>query len=229
MVAEIIEGPKIAALTCGKPTYLVVLLHGPGKAGAAMIHHALNWAPEMPKADFLAIEAPFASAQEAGRRWLPAGIDLATASPTAVREGLDEVAPLLHAFLDQALAARRLPDSHLALVGFSEGAMLALHAGLRREKPLAAIVAFSGALGEGGDLEAELRSSPPTLLIHGEDDPVFPFARMQDDKARLKALGVPVKSMRRPGLGHAMDDDGIIAAGDFLTAHVTHKKAEAPA
>jgi phospholipase/carboxylesterase len=50
---------------------------------------------------------------------------------------------------------------------------------------------------------------------------------MLEDKARMKAQSVPVKSMRRQGLGHAMDDDGILAAGDFLLAHVQHKPAEA--
>ncbi len=53
MVA-IAEGPKIAALSCGKPAYLVVLLHGPGSDGQAVIDQALNWAPTMPLADFVA-------------------------------------------------------------------------------------------------------------------------------------------------------------------------------
>lgn len=216
----IIEGPKIAALSCGKPAYLVVLLHGPGSSGQAIIDQALNWAPTMPKADFVAAEAPFPGPAE-GRQWF----ERSAFDEDSIVAGVKAAAPLLDAFLDAALAGRRLPDSHLALVGFSQGAMLALHVGLRRPKSMAAIVAFSGALYGNDDLAAEMRSKPPVLMVHGESDPIVPFAAMTSTKERLKAAGVPVKSMRRPGLGHEMDDDGVIAAGDFLTALVTHKPA----
>ncbi|MDI4657326.1 alpha/beta hydrolase [Xanthobacter autotrophicus] len=187
----IAAGPKIAALSCGKPAWLVVLLHEEGADGQKVIDLALNWAPEMPKADFLAAEAPF-PAPSAG--------------------------PWLDTFLDRMLAERRLPDSHLALVGFSQGAMLALHVGLRRTASPALIIGFCGALPEAEDLAGEIRARPPVLLIHGEEDAVVPFEQMVATRERLKALGVPAKSMRRPGLGHAIDDDGILAAGGVLAA-----------
>jgi phospholipase/carboxylesterase len=174
----------------------------------------------MPKADFVAAEAPIASPGE-GRQWFEtSGFD-----EDSISAGLKATAPLLDAFLDEALAQRRLPDSHLALVGFSQGAILALHVGVRRPKQMAAIVAFSGALNGNADLAAEMRSKPPVLMIHGEADPIVPFAAMTSAKEQLKAAGVPVKSMRRPGLGHEMDDDGVIAAGDFLAALVVNKPA----
>lgn len=216
-MGTIAEGPKIAALSCGKPVYLVVLLHGEGADGASIIAQALNWAPTMPKADFVAAEAPLPDG--AGRRWL----DAPDLGGPAAAEAVSARAGELNAFLDGALAARRLPDSHLALVGFSQGATVALCAALARPKPIAAVVCFSGALPEGAP--AIVASLPPVLMIHGEDDALVPFSVMSATKDRLKAAGVPVRSMRRPGLGHAMDDDGIIAAGDFLTRLVVHKPA----
>ncbi|MDQ0504529.1 alpha/beta hydrolase [Xanthobacter agilis] len=217
-MSAIAEGPKIAALSCGKPVYLVVLLHGEGDSGAAILDHALNWAPALPKADFLAAEAPLSGPGGAGRHWFDGGV--------GVHAALPEAAAALNRFLDAALAARRLPDSHLALVGFSQGATLALCAALMRPHPVAAVVGFSGALPEG--LPAAITAQPQVLMIHGEDDPLVPFAAMGATKERLKAAGVPAKSMRRPGLGHAMDDDGIIAAGDFLTRNLAQKPATAP-
>jgi phospholipase/carboxylesterase len=65
---------------------------------------------------------------------------------------------MLDAFLDRALAERRLPESHLALVGFSQGAMLGLHVGLRRPRQMGAIVAFSGAVYDAESLPGEIRS-----------------------------------------------------------------------
>jgi phospholipase/carboxylesterase len=220
MVA-IAEGAKIAALSCGKPAYLVVLLHGPGSDGEAIIDQALNWAPTMPKADFVAAEAPFPCVP-GGRQWF----DTTDPSPAGFNGALEATAPLLDAFLDDMLAQRRLPDSRLALVRFSHGAMLALHVGLRRPRQMAAIVAFSGALYDKETLANEIRSKPAVLMIHGEADSIVPFSAMTATKELLEAQGVPVKSMRRPGLAHEMDDDGVIAAGDFLSALVVRKPAD---
>jgi phospholipase/carboxylesterase len=222
-MSAIAQGPKIAALSCGKPVYLIVLLHGPDADGQSIIDQALNWAPTMPKAEFLAAEAPFLrNGDGSGKVWF----DMADLSPGRMGAGVRAAAPMLDAFLDEALAERRLPDSHLALVGFSQGAMLALHVGVRRPRQMGAIVAFSGAVYDtDNDLAGEIRSRPPVLMIHGEADPIVPFATMTASKELLKANGVPAKSMRRPGVGHEMDDDGIIAAGDFLTATVISKPA----
>ena len=213
-VTAIVEGPQIAALSCGKAVYLVVLLHGQDSEGEAIINHALNWAPTMPKAAFIAARAPFFG-PAGGRR----GFDGSVPSPA----GLKTSASLLDQFLDEMLAQRRLPESHLALVGFSHGAMLAMQVGLRRPKPMAAIVSFSGAIEKGDALFQEIRARPPVLMIHGEADATMPFAAMTATKERLKAQGVPVKSLRRPDLGHEMDDEGVIAAGDFLSALLVHK------
>jgi phospholipase/carboxylesterase len=222
-MSAIAQGPKIAALSCGKPVFLVVLLHGPGADGQSIIDQALNWAPTMPKAEFLAAEAPFLrSGGASGKVWF----DMTDLSADRMGAGVRAAAPMLDAFLDEVLAQRRLPDSHLALVGFSQGAMLALHVGVRRPRQVGAIIAFSGAVYDtDNDLAGEIRSRPPVLMIHGEADPIVPFATMTVSKELLKANGVPAKSMRRPGVGHEMDDDGIIAAGDFLTATVIGKPA----
>lgn len=214
----IAAGPKIDALTCGKPTFLVVLLHEEGACGQDVINLALNWAPELPKADFLAAEAPFA-VPGGGNRWFPG----AGMTAEAISAGLATTGPMLDAFLDEMLAARRLPGHHLALVGFSQGAMLALHAGLRRTVPPAVVIAFGGALPEDDGLDGEIRARPPVVFIHGEADAVVPAAAMIATRDRLKALGVPAKSMRRPGLGHAVDEEGILAAGAVLTASLVKK------
>jgi phospholipase/carboxylesterase len=217
---RVTAGPQIAALSCGKPVYLVVLLHAEGSSGQEVIDLALNFAPDLPKADFLAAEAPFPAA--AGRRWFPGEGE----SASAIAAGLTAGAPLLDMFLDEMLAARRLPGDHLALVGFSHGAMLALDVGLRRAVPPAVIIAFGGALPEGRDIGTP-RAQPPVVFIHGEDDAVVPLADMIATRDRLKALGLPARSMRRPGLGHGVDDEGIIAAGSVLAATLVKPKPKA--
>ncbi|ACB94099.1 alpha/beta hydrolase [Beijerinckia indica] len=216
-----LEGRSYAPLSCGKTVYLVVLLHGLGVDGDDLIDIAVNWQPSLLKAEFLAMHAPFPFDQgPTGRQWY----SVADRSPEKIMEGLRKAEGILNQFLDESLAKRRLDDRHLALVGFSQGAMVALHTGLRRRK-IGAIVSFSGALHGAELLPAEIRSRPPVLLIHGNEDQVVPYERMTEAKAALKALDVPVKSMTRKGLGHSIDEVGIAAVGDFLHDSLVPKKA----
>ncbi len=219
-----LEGPSLAALSCGKAAWLVVLLHGVGADGNDLIDLALNWQPIIPKAEFVALHAPFPFDQApTGRQWF----SIADRSPERLLDGIRTAAAILDPCLDELLAKRRLDASHLALVGFSQGAMMALHVGLRRKTRIAGIVAFSGALIGSETLAREATSRPPVLLVHGEADDVVPFAAMAEAKAALAGAEVPVKALRRPGLGHAIDDDGVIAAGDFLTHRLVVEKAAA--
>jgi phospholipase/carboxylesterase len=197
-MTEFVEGPGLAALSCGKPVYQVVLLPGDGFDGQTMLDLALGWAPAMPKADFVTVQIPEAA------------------------NSLQSLAEKLDPLLDEMLASRRLPDSHLALVGFSDGATLALKVGLGRRRAIAALVAFSATAYGSEAFSGEGRAQPPILLVHGEADLVSPYESMLVFKAALKASGAAVWSFRRPGLGHEIDDDGIAAAGDFLARHVVH-------
>jgi len=216
-----LEGRSYAPLSCGKTVYLVVLLHGIGVDGNDLIDIAVNWQPSLLKAEFLAMHAPFPFDQApVGRQWF----SIADRNPDKILEGMRTAAGIVNQFLDESLAKRRLDDRHLALVGFSQGAMVALHTGLRRPKT-GAIVSFSGALVAPDLLPQEIVSRPPVLLVHGDQDEIVPYERMGEAKAALKALDVPVKSMTRKGLGHTIDETGIAAAGDFLHDALVPKKA----
>jgi phospholipase/carboxylesterase len=216
-----LDGRSLAPLSCGKTVYLVIMLHGLGADGDDIINVALNWQPLIIKAEFLAMNAPFPfDGGGPGRQWY----SVEDRSPATIMEGVRIAEPIINQFIDEALAKRRLNDNHLALVGFSQGAMMALHVGLRRRKKVGAIIGFSGAL-QGADLlPEEIVTKPPVLLVHGNADEVVPYERMTEAKTALKALDVPVKSMTRKGLGHTIDDDGVMAAGNFLVDVMVPKK-----
>jgi phospholipase/carboxylesterase len=223
-----LEGPALAPLSCGKAVWLIVLLHGLGADGNDLIDMAINWQPDpnMLKAEFVALHAPFpCDSVPQGRQWF----SVQDRSPEKMLAGLREAADILNPALDAMLEKRRLDDSHLALVGFSQGAMLALHAGLRRPKQMAGIVAFSGALQGPETLPGEILSKPPVFLVHGDADTIVPYDSMANAKAALKAHEVPVKTLTRAGLGHAIDDDGVYEAGEFLSAVLQKVKSKAKA
>jgi phospholipase/carboxylesterase len=210
-----LEGPSQLPRLGGKPTALVIMLHGYGASGDDLIGLAPYWANLIPKAEFIAPNGPYpCDMMPMGRQWF--GVE--DMNPSRALAAMRGTAPFLDAFLDEALAERGLDDSALALVGFSQGTMMALHVGLRRAKQLAGILGFSGALLGGEALASEIRSRPPVLLAHGDADPVLPFQALAAAQAGLAALGVPVETMVRPGLGHEIDEAEIQRGGAFLRA-----------
>jgi phospholipase/carboxylesterase len=185
---------------------LVVLCHGLGADAHDLIDLGHAWAQACPDALFAAVDAPFVCDFGMGRQWW----SVADRTPAVMEAGVRAAAPYLHGFLDAELARLGLPPDAYALMGFSQGAMMVLFAGLRRPVPPRAILAFSGALVAPGSLSAEKTApSPPVLLVHGEADDVVPAIRSRDAETMLRAAGVTVEAHFIPGLGHGIDDTGI--------------------
>jgi phospholipase/carboxylesterase len=212
-----LDGPAFGPAGGGRPRSLVVLLHGLGADGNDLIELAPYWADRLPGTVFVSPHAPFPCDRAPyGRQWF----SLQDRDPDRLRAGVAAAAPILDAFLDATLEEYRLEDPALALVGFSQGTMMSLHVAPRRARAIAGVVGFSGAL-VGGDAAGDgPRARPPVLLVHGDADPVVPFAAMEAARAGLVAAGLAVETMRRPGLAHAIDPPGLQKAGDFLARHL---------
>src|SRR5579871_2247048 len=109
-----LSGPSRPPAAGGAPQQLVILLHGLGADGNDLIGLAPFWAPQLPEAEFLAPNAPFACDMAPyGYQWF----SVQDRSPAAVLGGVRAAAPILDGFIDEALAERGLDDSRLALVG----------------------------------------------------------------------------------------------------------------
>ena len=207
------SGPSRPPASGGRPSRLVILLHGLGADGNDLIGLAPHWAPLLPTAEFLSPNAPFpCDMAPYGYQWFSAQ----DRSPAAVLAGVRAAAPFLQAFIDDALAERGLDDADLALVGFSQGTMMSLFVGLRRAKPVAGIVGFSGRLLSPEILAEELRSRPRILLVHGTDDPLVPYESLAIAEAALEGAGVPVETLTCDGIGHSIDENGLRRGGSFL-------------
>ena len=93
---------------------------------------------------------------------------------------------------------------------------MALHVGLRRPRPVAAIVGYSGMLTGGHELSQLPIAKPPVLLVHGSADPVVPIAALHAAKTQLEHLGIDVTTHISPGVGHSVDPVGLRMGGEFV-------------
>jgi phospholipase/carboxylesterase len=227
-----LDGPRLPA-SGGRASGLVVFLHGYGADGNDLIEIGRQWRGLLPQAAFVSPHAPDRCiGAPMGRQWFalsnrppddPAGAEDRWNGVVKARGAID-------AFLDAELERLGLDDSKLALVGFSQGTMMALHVGLRRKRAPAAIVGFSGMLvGEGRLNEATARdargAAPPVLLIHGDQDPMIPLEAMFIAAEALAGAEIPTQWHLSAGIGHGIDEGGLRHGGLFLAQGLTGRRA----
>jgi phospholipase/carboxylesterase len=216
-MAAKLDGPRLEPRS-GPPRALVVFLHGYGADGNDLIHLGRAWQQLLPQAAFVSPHAPEPCGQApVGRQWFA----LTFRDPNERWLGCNKAAPMLEAFLAAELARHKLAPSALALVGFSQGTMMALHVGLRRATAPFAIVGYSGLLvtppnATAEKLAPEIKSRPPILLIHGDRDDLIPVQALFLAAGGLASLGIPVEWHMSYGIGHGIDQEGLRHGGEFL-------------
>jgi len=208
-----IDGPRVSPAAGGAPKSLVILLHGYGSNGEDLISLAPYWRDALPATAFVAPNAPEpCPGAPGGYQWW----GLTSTDRNARAAGVARAAPVLDAFIDAELMRHGLTEAELALVGFSQGTMMALQVAPRRPKQLAGIVGYSGMLADEAALADPATTRPPILLIHGDADPMIPIAAFHQAKASLEASGFEVESHVSRGLGHSIDMAGLQLGGRFL-------------
>ncbi len=201
----------------GKPDALVVLLHGYGSNGADLISLAPHWAKALPGAAFVSPNAiePVPQAP-GGYQWFP----ISNLEPHSMEQGARRAAQSVDRFIDRELERAGLDESRLALVGFSQGTMMSLYVGLRRQRQVAAILGYSGVLVAGQKLREEMRSKPPVLLVHGDRDPMIPIKALFDSAEGLAAVGHGAQWHVSYGVPHSIGQDGLDLGGAFLARYL---------
>ncbi len=210
MTVHILNGPRLAPAAGGPPRQIVVLIHGYGANGQDLIGLAPEWAQIAPHAAFVAPDAPEpVPGYPAGRQWFP----ITQMDPTLLARGAEAAAPSLDRFFDRELEQAGLGPDRLVIMGFSQGAMLALHLGARRNPPPAAVLAYSGGILAPPPAGRPL---PPIFMCHGDADATVPAEALLASIEMLGALGGRVQWRLEPGVGHGISPNGLAAGARFL-------------
>ncbi len=203
----------------GEARWLVLFAHGYGSNGRDLMSFADLWAGAMPGVAFSAPSAPAAS-PDGGFQWVP---KRPAADPRFAVE-IAGAAAGFNALCDRELAHAGLDASRLALVGFSQGTVLALEAGLRRAVAPAAILGYAGGLGGRDRLKDEILCKPPVMLVNGEQDAIAPVYGMQIAVKALSETGLAAQGFAIPGLGHEVNADALIMGGRFLLSAFAYRE-----
>jgi phospholipase/carboxylesterase len=192
----------------------LVMLHGRGGSAADILELLAH--AGLPDVAAVAPEAP-------GNSWWPVSF----LSPSATLEPYVAAGVAAAAEAVAELEAAGLPRDRIWLLGFSQGAGLALETFARQGAGLAGVFALSGGLIGTGDADG-----PATDALYGygpkrfdyagrrrgrvwlschERDPHIPLARVQETASVLKALGADVQTQLYPGAGHSLMREDIAA------------------
>lgn len=208
-----LTGPSIPPKS-GTVKQLIIILHGWGADGDNLIDLGEAWSNALPDAHFIAPHGhEVCEVNPFGRQWF----SLTDRTPEVLLAGVRKAADVINPWLDAQLETLGLTNDKLALVGFSQGTMTALHVALRRQPQLSCVLGYSGALlADERLMHEEVSAHPPVCLIHGESDDVVPFARMREAEALLEASKINVITHARPGLPHSIDMEGVAIGQRFL-------------
>ncbi len=194
------------------PQTLVILLHGYGADGQNMTDVAYAFQKGLPDTYFLMPDAPEKMTGMEGYQWF----DLLDMSPPVLRQGCLSACKIVEDFVQKAQAKHKVTWENTVLIGFSQGAFLALHTSLAVEQLCGKVIAYAG----GVYVEKEdIKVSPKDLkilLIHGEEDDVVPLQESQRTEAFLKEHGFSATLETIPELGHSMDREGVEAGVQFI-------------
>ena len=184
----------------------VVLVHGRGASATDILDLAAEL--DFPGLAYLAPDA-------AGHTWYPYSF---LAPIEQNQPWLDSALSLLGETVKRVTTAG-IPRSELAIVGFSQGACLAIEFLARNAGRYGGLIAFTGGLiGPPGSkfiYSGEL-SGTPCFLGAGDPDPHVPWQRVAESASVLSALGATVTLRRYPGLPHTINEDEIEQAKNIL-------------
>jgi phospholipase/carboxylesterase len=186
---------------------VIVALHGVGSSADDM---AAALAPLSAVADVIALPGPEAFDRSAhGRQWFSVrGVTEANRSARTIA-----ALPALLARLDQLAADRNIHRDELTVLGFSQGAIMALAAvagGYHQGRAIAIAGRLAVPVSPGLASKAEL------LLIHDADDNVMPSRLSIEAAAALSDAGSEVEVARTAGVGHRIGASTIAAINDWL-------------
>jgi len=213
MTKYILEPTVVEPLSKDKPKQIIILCHGYGGDGKDISTLAIQWRRFLPDAIFICPNGPeICSINPQGFQWF----DLATENEEVIFEKSLEAEKKLILFLDQVLDNFQLESDNLALVGFSQGCMMSIQAGLKNKKQVNCVIGYSGKIINQKHLSENINSKPKLYLMHGENDTIVSPTYLLESKEYLINHRIKVKTKLFKDCEHRIPIEGSSIGLDFL-------------
>lgn len=192
---------------------VLILLHGYGSNNQDFLNLGVQVMDLLPNTAIISVNGPWKSEVGDGYQWF----SLKTMNLFSILKEIKIASSLLNKFIDSQLKRFNLEDKNLILGGFSQGAMLSLYTGLRRENTPFAVLSFSGMVPDTMEtLKKEIKSKPNILLIHGTADKTVPYNSLEKAEYLLREFDVPFEAYSVQDMGHTINDEALEDAREFI-------------
>ncbi len=192
---------------------LVLLFHGLGETPQAMRPLGERLAQHFPNAFVVSVVAPLPADGRAGYQWLSVqGISDANLAPRVA-----EALPAFQRAVAHWQAVSGLGPAATALIGFSQGAIMALEATRSETACASRVVAIAGRFAE---LPHRAAAATTLHLFHGKQDEVIPYRHTTEAVQHLLGIGGDATADVLPFVGHVLVDDFVDLTIERLTAYV---------
>jgi len=213
MTSYILDATSISPLSKDKPRHAIVLCHGYGGDGKDISVLAINWQRFLPDAIFLCPNAPeICTVNPQGYQWF----DLTTEKEEVILEKSLVAEKKLDTFIDQVCDNFQLELTKLALVGFSQGAMMSIQVGIKKKKQINCLISYSGKVINQKHLSDNINSKPKIFLMHGENDTIVSPTHLLEAKEYLNKSGLKIKTKLFKNCEHRIPVEGSSLGLGFL-------------
>ena len=213
MTNYILNSTTVQPLSKNKPQQAIVLCHGYGGDGKDISMLAIGWQRFLPNTIFLCPDAPERCAiNPKGYQWF----DLESEKESIIFEKSLVAEEKLSKFLDQILDDFQLEAINLALVGFSQGCMMSIQAGLKKKEQINSLIGYSGKIINQTHLSKNINSKPKIFLMHGANDPIVPAMHLLESKEYLLNHKIKVKTKLFNNCEHRIPVEGSSLGLGFL-------------
>ena len=213
MTSYILDVTSIPTLSRNKPKQAIVLCHGYGGDGKDISNLAINWQRFLPDAIFLCPNAPeICAINPQGYQWF----DSISEKEDVIFEKSLIAEEKLSKFLDQVFDNLQLEPINVALVGFSQGCMISIQVGLKKNKQINCLIGYSGKIINKKHLSDNINSRPKIFLMHGANDTIVPPTHLLEAKEYLKNHKLKIKTKLFNNCEHTIPVEGSSLGLGFL-------------
>tara|TARA_B100000579_G_C22787178_1_gene832546 strand:+ start:528 stop:1184 length:657 start_codon:yes stop_codon:yes gene_type:complete len=199
-----------------KPKNAVILCHGYGGDGKDISILANYWRAHLPETIFICPDAPErCAASPTGFQWF----DLMDQSQDQILSKSFVAENRLNKFIDEVKKKNDLTANQISLSGFSQGCMLILQTGLKREDKINSIIGYSGKIIDTEHLSKNIKSKPNIILMHGDIDQVVTIDAFLEAKDFFRKNNYSITTKIFKNCEHRIPTEGSSLGLQFINKH----------